>query len=227
MIRSIKIISLFPALFDPLLRTKIFERAQEKVRMEVIDLREYGQDRRKTVDDTPYGGGCGMVLKPEPLSRAIEDACSEDLKRRVVCLSPQGKLFDHTKARELVDCDELVLICGRYEGIDQRIIDLYVDEEISIGDFVLAGGELPAMLVCEATLRFLPGVLGNEESSRTDSFSNGMFKYPQYTRPEKFKGLGVPDVLLSGDHGQIESWRREQALKKTRQVRPDLVKEEK
>ena len=224
MIESFEIITLFPELFEPLLKTRVFERGMEKTKINLRNLRNYTSDKRKTVDDTPYGGGCGMILKPEPLSLVLDEIKERPKKnRKIYYLSPQGRLFDQAFAGEIFDLREAVLICGRYEGIDQRVIDLYVDEEISVGDFILSGGELPAMMVMESVFRMIPGVLGNEDSYKSDSFSDGLLKYSQYTRPEIFKGLRVPEILLSGNHKQISDWRRSESLNKTKRVRPDLI----
>jgi len=222
MINYLEIVTLFPNMFSQVFDTTVFKRAREIVEMKIVDLRDFSSDKRKNVDDTPYGGGCGMILKPEPLAGALESFREKARGGKIIYLSPQGSLFNQSMAENLVKNEKLAFVCGRYEGIDQRVIDLYVDEEISVGDYVLAGGELPAMIVLEALVRLMPGVLGNEESPKMDSFSCGLLKYPQYTRPEEFKGLKVPEILLSGDHKKIAHWRNEQSVKKTKKARPDL-----
>jgi tRNA (guanine37-N1)-methyltransferase len=222
-IEAFKIITLFPELFTPILKTAVFERGSKKLNIEIINLREFTEDKRRTVDDTPYGGGCGMVLKPEPLSKALLGVSkNKRARRKVIYLTPQGGVFDQEYAMRLLKEKEIVLVCGRYEGVDQRFIDMYVDEELSIGDYVLSGGELAAMVVMESVIRLIPGVLGNEDSVKTDSFSDGLLEYPQYTRPIEFNGKKVPAVLASGDHEKIRQWRRAKALSKTRKARPDL-----
>lgn len=220
------VITLFPGMFVSPLQESILNKAQVKglVRIIVHDLREFTQDKHKTADDKPYGGGAGMVMKVEPLVRAIDQVRLPDSEHRIVLLSPQGVLFSQKAAQRLSTYRQIVLVCGRYEGIDERVLN-FVDEEISIGDYVLSGGELPAMVVIDAVSRFVPGVVGDEASVREDSFANGLLKYPQYTRPSSFRGLGVPPVLLSGDHKQIREWRRKEALKKTALRRPDLIKQ--
>lgn len=217
------VISLFPPMFASPLGHSILKKAQEKglLSVRLIDPRDYTADKHRTADDAPYGGGQGMVMKPEPLVAAIEDAKKTLRRPRVILLSPQGKLFDQAEAERLAREEELVLVCGRYEGIDERV-KAFVDEELSVGDYTLSGGELPAMVVIDAVARLIPGVLGNEKSPQEESFSDGLLEYPQYTRPEEFRGMKVPDVLLSGDHARIKSWRREMSLALTRERRPDL-----
>ncbi|HEX2385643.1 MAG TPA: tRNA (guanosine(37)-N1)-methyltransferase TrmD [Candidatus Binatia bacterium] len=218
------VITLFPGMFDSPLAHSILKRAREKKLIDIgfVDPRDFTSDKHRTVDDTPYGGGQGMVMKPEPLVAAIE-AAKNDLKRpRVILLSPQGKLFDQAEAARLSREEEIVLVCGRYEGIDERV-KAFVDEEISVGDYTLSGGELPALVVIDAVTRLIPGVLGNAQSSEDDSFSNGLLEYPQYTRPEEFRGLKVPEVLVSGDHEKIRRWRNEASVALTRERRPDML----
>jgi tRNA (guanine37-N1)-methyltransferase len=202
----------------------VVKRALDRdiLRIEVHDLRDYTTDKHRQVDDRPFGGLEGMVLKPEPIFRAVE-AVRQDAGARVYLLSPQGRTLDAGLARELAAERQVILICGRYEGVDERVADHLVDGEISIGDYVLSGGELAAAVVVDAAARFVPGVVGKEGSVRNDSFSDGILDYPQYTRPREFRGLKVPAVLFSGDHKKIERWRRAKALEKTARRRPDLV----
>ncbi len=231
----IDVVTIFPELFAPFRETSILGDAcrRGQVELETHDLREYTTDRHRTVDDEPYGGGPGMVMKPEPLVTAIEALAGEKgegRRARVLLMDPQGTRFDQRKAETLAACPHLVLVCGRYEGVDQRVIDLAVDEEISIGDYVLAGGESAALVVIEAVTRLLPGVVGNPASPETESFQptrsfrGGLLEGPQYTRPARFRDLEVPEVLRSGHHAEIERWRNEQALARTEQRRPDLLK---
>lgn len=246
------ILTIFPAFFDGFLTHGVVRRALENgiVRCERHDLRDFTSDRHRTVDDRPFGGGEGMVLKPEPLAAAIESlavtakAERDRTRESVILLSAQGERFTQTTARELARLERIVLLCGRYEGVDERVSMLFCDRELSIGDYVLTGGELPAAVVMDATTRLLPGVLGNEASSAYESFgaadagaseegaqprsthgSGGLLDYPHYTRPTEFRGLTVPEVLCGGDHAAIRKWRREQALMKTMQNRPDLLKD--
>ena len=225
----IDVVTIFPELFDALLRTSIVGIAREAGALEVTthDLRGFTTDRHRTVDDAPYGGGPGMVMKPGPLVEGIEvlaGAKGEERRARVLLLSPQGERLDQARIAQMAGERHLVLVCGRYEGVDQRVIDLAVDEEISIGDYVLSGGEVPAMAVIEAVARLLPGVLGNPESAGSDSFEQGLLEGPQYTRPAVFRGRAVPDVLLSGNHAAVARWRSEQARETTRRRRPDLLR---
>jgi len=222
---KIDILSLFPEFFSPLLSWSIIGRACEenKVSINSINIREFSQNKHKKVDDYPFGGGRGMVMKPEPIFRAIKSV--RDKNSRVIYLSPQGKKFNQELANELSKEEHLILLCGHYEGIDNRIIEHYIDEEISIGDFVLTGGEIPAMIIIDAIVRLLPGVLRSDESFTDESHYNGLLEYPQYTRPREFNGYSVPDILLSGNHGKIETWRKEESLKATSLKRPDLLKQ--
>jgi tRNA (guanine37-N1)-methyltransferase len=224
----IDVITIFPELFEPFRRTGVLGGACERglIALEAHDLRGWTQDRHRTVDDIPYGGGPGMVMKPEPLVAAIEalaGAKGPGRRAQVALLSPQGTPFTGQRAKELAGIEHLLLVCGRYEGVDQRVIDLAVDEEISIGDYVLAGGEVAAMAVIEAVSRFVPGVLGNPDSTVSESFEQGRLEGPQYTRPVEFRGLVVPEVLRSGDHAKIARWRRERGQERTERRRPDLL----
>jgi len=202
----------------------ILKKAQEKdlISIRLIDPRDYTTDRHRVTDDYPYGGGQGMVMKPEPLVAAIEDIRARIPKARVVLLSPHGAVFTQQVAAQLAEIEELVLVCGRYEGVDERVKS-FVDEELSVGDFTLSGGEPAAMVVIDAVSRLIPGVLGNEKSAADESFVSGLLEYPQYTRPEEFRGMKVPEVLLSGDHERVRQWRREMSVQLTMERRPDLL----
>ena len=218
------IITIFPEMFTGVFSGGVVKRAldRERIRIVVHDLRDSTQDKHRQVDDRPFGGLEGMVLKPEPIFRAVE-AVREDAGAKVYLLSPQGRTLDAGLARELAAEPQVILICGRYEGVDERVAEHLADGEISIGDYVLSGGELAAAVVVDAAARFVPGVVGKEGSVRNDSFSEGLLDYPQYTRPREFRGLKVPAVLFSGDHEKIERWRRAKAMEKTARLRPDLV----
>src|SRR5215831_16948 len=202
----------------------IIKRAREAglLDLKIHQLRDYTHDRHKTVDDRPFGGGPGMLLKPEPIFEAVEAIARESTK--VILLSPAGRPFSQAIARELAQLDDLLLVTGHYEGFDERIREQLADDELSIGDYVLTNGALPAMVVVDAVTRLLPGVLGDDDSSRDESFSEGLLEYPQYTRPAEFRGMKVPEVLLSGNHAEIEKWRREEAKARTKEQRPDLLK---
>lgn len=219
------VLTLFPEMFSALQVGGIVKRSVEShlISIETIDIRDFATDRHRTVDDRPYGGGCGMVMKPEPLAGAIRHAKGKHPEAHTVLLTPQGRLFDHGLARELAGFAGLILICGRYEGIDERICQDLVDEELSIGDYVLTGGELAAMVVIDTVNRLIPGALGNEESADEDSFSTGLLKHPQYTRPRSFEEAQVPDVLVSGNHEAIRQWRRQASVTRTFLKRPDLL----
>jgi len=219
------IITIFPEMFAGIFSGGVVKRAldREVVRIAVHDLRDFTMDKHRQVDDRPFGGLEGMVLKPEPIFRAVE-AVREDGESKVYLLSPQGRTLDAGLAQELASERQVILICGRYEGVDERVAEHLVDGEISIGDYVLSGGELAAAVVVDAVARFVPGVVGKTGSVRNDSFSGGILDYPQYTRPREFRGLKVPSVLFSGDHKKIERWRRKKALEKTVRQRPDLVR---
>lgn len=219
------ILTLFPAMFEGPLTESILRRAIENDLLDIRlhQIRDFATDRHKVVDDAPYGGGDGMVMKVEPIAACLEAVKAERPKARVLLTSPQGRLFDHTVARELSLEEEVIIICGRYEGVDERVRELFVDDEFSIGDFVLTGGELAAMVMVDATARFVPGVLGSPGSAESDTFSDGILEYPQYTRPADFRGHVVPSVLLSGNHAAVARWRRRKALEKTLHARPELL----
>lgn len=245
---KISIITLFPEVFEPILNFSILKRAQEKKKVEfqLINLRDFGEGKHKVVDDKPYGGGAGMILKPDVLAKAREYivygmSYRGKTKKRIqntkykipytVLMSASGKTWNQTKAKKFSKLKNLILVCGHYEGVDQRFIDKYVDEEISIGDYVLTGGEIPAMVIVDSITRLLPGVLEKEEAIHEESFSiyniqntpYQLLEYPHYTRPEEFEGKEVPKVLLSGNHAEISKWREEQAIKRTKERRPDLL----
>jgi tRNA (guanine37-N1)-methyltransferase len=222
----VSVITIFPEIFTSYMNESIMKRALEKgiVRLDLHNPRDFSEDRHRTVDDYPYGGGPGMVMKPEPLSRAIEHVKSDGVDTLTVMLTPQGRVFNQQVAEELSrEKRRLLFLCGRYEGIDDRIRRLYADEELSIGDYVLTGGELAALVIIDAAVRLVPGVVGEEESLREESFTWGILDYPHYTRPPEWRGLRVPDVLLSGNHGLIARWRRREALERTLRRRPDLL----
>ncbi len=220
------VLTIFPEYFASPLETAVLKKARERGLIEVrlINLRDFTHDKHHTVDDRPFGGGEGMVFKPEPLFEAIEHLKAEPPKPWVVYLSPQGRVLNQEIVRELSEKGRLLLICGRYEGIDERIREHCVDDEISIGDYVVFGGEVAALVVIEAVSRLVPGVVGCRDSVEKESFSEGLLKYPQYTRPREFRGWKVPEVLLSGDHAKIARWRREKSLEVTFKRRPDLLK---
>ena len=225
----IDMVTLFPEMFLGPFGDSITKRAIESGILDIhyLNFRDYSFDKHHHVDDSPFGGGAGMVLKPEPLFRAVR-ALKEETKefegnRRVLLMDPSGPTFTQAKAKELAGYDQLIFICGHYEGFDARITENLADEAISIGDYVLTGGELPAIVITDAVSRMLPGVLGDEESAPTDSFYEGLLEFPQYTRPREFEGMEVPDILLSGDHGKIKEWRRQESLRITLKNRPDLL----
>ena len=229
----IDILSLFPEMFDGPFGCSIIKRAKDKglLDIEITNPRDFAQNKHNHVDDTAYGGGAGMVMMPGPAFRAVaavrektQSLAIPPEKSRVILMCPTGKPFTQAKAKELAGYEQLIFICGHYEGFDNRIVQHLADEVISIGDYVLTGGELPAMTVVDAVARMIPGVLGSEESAPTDSFYNGLLEYPQYTKPRDYEGMTVPDVLLSGDHAKIAKWRREQSLRTTYLNRPDLLK---
>ena len=223
---KIDVLTLFPEMFAGPLDVSIIQRARTAglLNLRVQNLRDYAHDRHKTVDDKPFGGGPGMVLKPEPLFEAIESLANG--QTHVILMTPAGRTFNQAMARELAQREHLLLICGSYEGVDERVREALVDEELSLGDFVLTNGGLPAMVVVDAVTRLLPGVLGDDESARDESFSHGLLEYAQYTRPAEFRGMKVPDILLSGHHAEIQKWRSEQARARTARRRPDLLSDE-
>lgn len=222
----IQILTLFPEMFAGPFQHSILKRAQEQnlVKFKLINFRDYTTDKHRMVDDSPYGGGSGMVLKPEPIYRALSEVKAMQPHTKTILLTPQGEVFKQETARQLANYESLVFICGHYEGFDERI-RAWVDLELSIGDYVLTGGELAAMVISDAVVRLLPGVLGSEESAIHDSFTEYLLDYPQYTRPVEFNGMKVPDVLLSGHHAQIEAWRRKEALIRTLKRRPELLEQ--
>jgi len=219
---KIDVLTLFPGMFVGPLDESIIRRAREAGRLELAlhNLRDYALDRHKTVDDRPFGGGPGMLLKPEPLFAAVEDLACENTC--VLLVSPAGRRFDQSIARELASREHLLMVCGHYEGFDERVRERLANDELSIGDYVLTNGALPVMVIIDAVTRLLPGVLGDEDSAREDSFSQELLEYPQYTRPAEFRGMKVPEVLLSGNHAEIARWRAEQARRRTQERRPDL-----
>jgi tRNA (guanine37-N1)-methyltransferase len=219
------ILTLFPAMFNGPFTESIIKRASEAglIEIRLHDIRDYALDKHKTADDSPYGGGAGMVMKVEPLAACIEAVRRERPDARIILTTPRGKRFDQAKAQELATEEALLIICGRYEGVDERVSELFVDDEISLGDFVLTGGELATMVIVDAVSRLIPGVLGSAESVVADSFADGLLEYPHYTRPPEFRGIKVPEVLLSGNHREIAEWRRRHSLLKTLEVRPDLL----
>jgi tRNA (guanine37-N1)-methyltransferase len=220
---KIDVLTLFPAMFAGPLDESIIKRARDTglLDLKIHNLRDWTHDRHRTVDDRPFGGGPGMLLKPEPLFEAIESLKRE--QTRVILFSPAGRKFDQAIARELAAQNDLLLVTGHYEGFDERVREKLADDELSIGDYVLTNGALPAMVVIDAVTRLLPGVLGDDESSRDESFSHGLLEYPQYTRPAEFRGVKVPEILVSGNHAEIEKWRRERAKLRTEKRRPDLM----
>ncbi len=242
----IDIITIFPKMFEPVLNESIMKRAKEKGKVKIYthDLRDYTFDKHRKVDDRPYGGGSGMVMSPEPIFKAVEHilhrascvvrraskkrntqyAIRDTKKTKVILLSPQGKKMDQKLAKKLAKNKHLILICGHYEGVDERVRQFLADDEISIGDYVLTGGELPAMVLVDAIVRLIPGVLGDKNSLISESFEGNLLEYPQYTRPAKFRDMQVPKMLLCGDHSKIEVWREEQSIKRTKEKRPDLLK---
>ena len=224
------VLTIFPGMFVGPFGETIIKRAQEKglVAINVHDIRDYATDKHRTTDDYPFGGGAGMVMKPEPIFSAVRAALAQARSEgfatsEVILLTPTGRVFDHCVAKELAQREHLALICGRYEGVDERVRELLVTDEISVGDYVLSGGEIPAMVIVDAVTRLVPGVLGAAESAEEESFAEGLLEYPQYTRPAEFEGLRVPDVLLSGNHAAIARWRREQSLLRTLRRRPGLL----
>ena len=221
------VVTIFPEMLTTYLGFSILKRAIQKnlISVKIHNLRDYTKDKHKTVDDYPYGGGTGMVLKPEPFFTIVDSLWPEKNKRKIIMLSPRGHLFTQNKAVEISDeKKEIIFFCGRYEAIDQRVSDCLVDEEISIGDYILTGGELPALVIIDAVARLIPGVLGDFASTADESFSWGLLDYPHYTRPEIYQGNTVPGILLSGNHSEINRWRKKQAIRATMKMRPDLLK---
>lgn len=224
------IITLFPEVFDPILNTSMLKRAQKKglTEYELINLRNFGEGKHKLVDGRPYGGGAGMILKPDVLTRALKSVItltrsSHTKKFKIIMMSASGIQYKQSKAKEFSGLDHLIIVCGHYEGVDQRFIENYVDEEISVGDYVLTGGEIPAMVIADTVTRLIPGVLKKSEATVNESFSERLLEHPQYTRPEVYEDKKVPEVLLSGNHAEIKKWRFEKSLEKTKKVRPDLL----
>lgn len=223
----IDIITLFPEMFEPVFNDSIIGRAQKsgEISIHTHQLRDFAFDKHRRVDDTPYGGGMGMLMKAEPIALCFEEICRQTGEHpHFVYMSPQGKTLNQQRLKELADIKNICVLCGHYEGVDQRLLDSFIDEEISIGDYVLTGGEIPAMVFCDALCRMVPGVLTNNECFTEESHYNGLLEYPQYTKPSEWRGIEVPDVLLSGHHANIEKWRKEKSLEVTAQKRPDLLK---
>jgi tRNA (guanine37-N1)-methyltransferase len=226
-----EVFTLLPEVFSPYLESSILQRARQRGLIEVRlhNIRDYTHDRHHTTDDTPYGGGGGMVMKPEPVFEAVESVLgsssnpSQPMPAPVILLTPQGRVFTQRVAEELSHHERIALLCGRYEGVDERVREHLVTDEISVGDYVLTGGELPALIIIDAVSRLIPGVLGDPTGAQDDSHSMGLLEYPHYTKPAEFRGWKVPEILLSGDHGKIEKWRREQALLRTLKKRPDML----
>ena len=222
----IDIITLFPEMFEPVLNDSIIGRAQKSGEIEIHthQLRDFAFDKHRRVDDTPYGGGMGMLMKAEPIALCFEDICAQTGGRpHFVYMSPQGKTLTQQRLKELAEVKNICVLCGHYEGVDQRLLDSFIDEEISIGDYVLTGGEIPSMVFCDALCRMVPGVLTNNECFTEESHFNGLLEYPQYTKPSQWRGIEVPEVLLSGHHANIEKWRKEKSLEVTAKKRPDLL----
>ncbi|MEZ4745728.1 MAG: tRNA (guanosine(37)-N1)-methyltransferase TrmD [Calditrichia bacterium] len=223
----IDVITAFPQILEAPLNESILKQAQKRIELEIRlwDLREFATDKHRTLDDTPYGGGAGMILKAEPLFLALEHILNEgEKKARILFPTPQGKLFCQSIAENLAEENRLIFICGHYKGVDQRVLDSWVTDEISVGDYVLSGGEIPALLMIDGIVRMIPGVLNDLDSAKTDSFQDGLLDSPYYTRPEEYRNMRVPDVLLSGHHQKIEEWRLAQRLTRTKDRRPDLYK---
>ena len=219
------VLSVFPEMLSSPLSFSLLKKAQEKGLINIClhDIRNWAHDKHKMTDDAPYGGGCGMVMKVEPVEKALADIKSTAVDSHVILMTPQGQTFNQQIAMELAVKKHIIIICGRYEGVDERIRKHLVDREVSIGDYILTGGELSALVLIDAVSRLVPGVLGNAESACSESFADGLLEYPQYTRPAEYKGWGVPEVLVSGNHAEIELWRRRESLKRTYKRRPDLL----
>ena len=222
---KITILTIFPEMFESVLNSSILGRAREQGLVEVacVDIRPFSDRKHKNTDDYPFGGGAGMVMLAQPIMDAMKHVTGENFSGKRIYMGPRGTTLTTAKARELAKEDHLVLLCGHYEGVDQRALDACIDEEISIGDYILTGGELAAMVLTDAVSRFIPGVLGSGESAEEESFSDGLLEYPQYTRPRELNGMEVPEVLLSGDHAKIKAWRRQESLRATKKFRPDLL----
>lgn len=222
----VDILTLFPEMFSPLSES-IIGRAKEngKIEINIFNIRDYAENKHKRCDDYPFGGGAGMVMMVQPIASLIDSIDPNHTAYRIF-MSPRGTTFNQGMVKSLISREHIILLCGHYEGVDQRVIDLYIDEEISIGDYVLTGGELPAMVVTDCIARYCDGVI-SQESLQEESFSSGLLEYPQYTRPQEFKGLKVPEVLLSGNHGEVDKWRKNESLKYTKLKRPDLLKDKK
>ena len=222
---KITILTIFPEMFDSVLNSSILGRAREQglIEVECVDIRPFSDRKHKNTDDYPFGGGAGMVMLAQPIMDAMAHVTGENFSGRRIYMGPRGTTLTTAKARELAKEEHLVLLCGHYEGVDQRALDACIDEEISIGDYILTGGELAAMVLTDAVSRFIPGVLGSGESAEEESFSDGLLEYPQYTRPRDLNGMEVPEILLSGDHAKIKAWRRQESLRATKRFRPDLL----
>ena len=221
---KIAILTIFPEMFESVLQSSILGRAISEglISITPVDIRPYSDRKHKNTDDYPFGGGAGMVMLAQPIVDAVRDLRSQGYDGPCIYMSPRGKTFCQQKVEKMAQLSNMIILCGHYEGVDQRALDLVVDEEISLGDFVLTGGELAAMVICDAVARYVPGVLGSSGSTEEESFTGGLLEYPQYTRPREFEGMEVPEVLLSGDHAKINKWRREKSLDVTLQLRPDL-----
>ena len=222
---KITILTIFPEMFASVLNSSILGRAREQglIEVECVDIRPFSDRKHKNTDDYPFGGGAGMVMLAQPIMDAMTAVTGEDFRGRRIYMGPRGTTLTTAKARELAAEEHLVLLCGHYEGVDQRALDACIDEEISIGDYILTGGELAAMVLTDCVARFIPGVLGSAESPEEESFSDGLLEYPQYTRPRELRGMEVPEILLSGDHAKIRAWRRQESLRATKRFRPDLL----
>ncbi|MBR6667261.1 MAG: tRNA (guanosine(37)-N1)-methyltransferase TrmD [Clostridia bacterium] len=222
---KITILTIFPEMFESVLNSSILGRAREQglIEVECVDIRPFSDRKHKNTDDYPFGGGAGMVMLAQPIMDAMKHVTGENFSGRRIYMGPRGTTLTTAKARELAKEEHLVLLCGHYEGVDQRALDSCIDEEISIGDYILTGGELAAMVLTDCVSRFIPGVLGSGESAEEESFSDGLLEYPQYTRPRELNGMEVPEILLSGDHAKIKAWRRQESLRATKKFRPDLL----
>lgn len=225
---QIDVITIFPKMFDAVLNESIIKRAKKAgiVKINLHNLRDFTKDRHRKVDDRPFGGGPGMVMKPEPIFSAVESTLNKNKKAKVILLTPQGEKLNQRKARQLSKAKQLILICPHYEGIDERVRRHLADEEISIGDYVLTGGELPAMVLIDSMVRLLPGAIGHKDATKDESFSDGLLEYPHYTRPSVFRKLKVPEILLSGDPKLVAEWRKKESIKRTKQRRPDLLEKD-